>query len=295
MTTDFHFDTEIIIKLQHQGFRIKEVPIPTYYGGEICYVNGFRYAWDVTRAVMRYRQTVFGNTRHPEFQEYWRHYPLKRSRYSSHDTLMRLVGHGHTILDIGCGEGFLSRELAAAGNEVVGVDLLEKPQCVDSMKAYCRCDLSQGLDVEQEPLRSAHPDRILLLDVLEHLQRPEQILEACRALLAPGGVAIITVPNVANIWIRLNLLLGRFEYADRGILDRTHVRFYTRRAARRMLKENGFEVIQERATVVPIEIALTAPPTNPVMILLNGLLAAAARVFPTLFGYQLLFVARTAR
>ena len=295
MTADFHFDTEIIIKLQHQGFRIKEVPIPTYYGDEICYVNGMRYAWDVTMAVWRYRRTVFGNTRFPEFQEYWRHYPLKRSKHSSHDTLMRLVGRGHTILDIGCGEGYLSSELAAAGNEVIGVDLLEKPECVDSMKAYCRCDLSQGLDIEQEPLRSTHPDRILLLDVLEHLPRPEPILEACRALLPPGGVAIITVPNVANLWIRLSLLLGRFEYTDRGILDRTHVRFYTRKAARRMLEENGFEVIRESATVVPIEIALTAPPTNRVMMLLNGLLAAAARVFPTLFGYQLLFVARTAR
>jgi len=100
MTADFHFDTEIIIKLQHQGFRIKEIPIPTYYGGEICYVNGMRYAWDVTQAVWRYRRTVYGNQRFPEFQEYWRHYPLKRSRYSSHDHLIRLVGQGHTVLDV---------------------------------------------------------------------------------------------------------------------------------------------------------------------------------------------------
>ncbi|HEY1204522.1 MAG: bifunctional glycosyltransferase/class I SAM-dependent methyltransferase [Bryobacteraceae bacterium] len=295
MTEDFHFDTEIIIKLQHQGFRIKEVPIPTYYGGEICYVNGMRYAWDVTQAVWRYRRTVYGNRRFPEFQEYWRHYPLKRSRHSSHDYLMRLVGEGHTILDIGCGEGYLSRELAAAGNQVIGVDLLDKPQCLDSMKAYHCCDLSHGLDAGQEPLRSTHPDRVLLLDVLEHLTKPEPVLEACRTLLAPQGIAIITVPNIANIWVRLSLLLGRFEYTDRGILDRTHVRFYTRKAARRLLAENGFEVIRERATVVPVEIALTAPPSNPVMIALNRTLGAAAQVFPTLFGYQLLFVARAAR
>jgi len=208
---------------------------------------------------------------------------------------MRLVGEGHTILDIGCGEGYLSRELAAAGNQVIGVDLLDKPQCLDSMKAYHCCDLSHGLDAGQEPLRSTHPDRVLLLDVLEHLTKPEPVLEACRTLLAPQGIAIITVPNIANIWVRLSLLLGRFEYTDRGILDRTHVRFYTRKAARRLLAENGFEVIRERATVVPVEIALTAPPSNPVMIALNRTLGAAAQVFPTLFGYQLLFVARAAR
>jgi 2-polyprenyl-3-methyl-5-hydroxy-6-metoxy-1,4-benzoquinol methylase len=292
MTDDFHFDTEIIIKLHHQGFRIKEVAIPTYYGGEICYVNGVRYAWDVTRAVWRYRRTVYGNWRHPEFQEYWRHYPLKRSRHSSHDYLMQLVGRGHTILDIGCGEGFLSRELALAGNEVIGVDCIARPECLDSMKAYHRSDLSDGLDASQEPLRSAHPDRILLLDVLEHLTRPEPVLRACRDLLAPHGIAIVTVPNIANITIRLGLALGRFEYADRGILDRTHVRFYTRKAARLLLAANGFEVIRERATVMPVELALTAPPSNRAMILLNRLLAAATRVFPTLFGYQLLFVAR---
>jgi glycosyltransferase involved in cell wall biosynthesis len=295
MTEDFHFDTEIVIKLHHQGFRIKEVPIPTYYGGEICYVNGMRYAWDVTRAVWRYRRTVYGNCRFPEFQEYWRHYPLKRSRHSSHDYLMQLVGSGHSVLDIGCGEGFLSREVAEAGNQVVGVDLLETPECRAAMKAYHRCDLSQGMDGLRDRLRSERPDRILLLDVLEHLPRPEPLLDTCRALLEPHGLAIVTVPNVANIFVRLNLAFGRFEYTDRGILDRTHVRFYTRKAARRLLRDNGFEVVQERATVIPVEIALTAPPTNPAMRMVNGMLALATRAFPTLFGYQLLFVARPAR
>ena len=76
MTDDFHFDTEIIIKLQHQGFRIHEVPIPTYYGDEICYVNGLKYAADVARAVRRYHQTRRSVRRcHPEFQEYFVHYP----------------------------------------------------------------------------------------------------------------------------------------------------------------------------------------------------------------------------
>src|ERR1022692_2869932 len=88
MTDDFHFDTEIIIKLNHQGLKIAEVPIPTYYGTEICYVNGMKYARDVFRAVRRYKQTCRSVARYPEFAEYFVHYPIKRSKSSSHDFVL---------------------------------------------------------------------------------------------------------------------------------------------------------------------------------------------------------------
>src|SRR3982074_2634022 len=84
MTNDFHFDTEIIIKLNDQKFTITEIPIPTYYGSEICYVNGMKYARDVFRAVRRYKQTCRSVERHPEFEEYFNHYPIKQSLGSSH-------------------------------------------------------------------------------------------------------------------------------------------------------------------------------------------------------------------
>lgn len=71
MTDDFHFDTEIIIKLHHQNFTISEIPIPTHYGDEISHVNGWKYAKNVVRAVLRYRQTLRGAGNHPEFAEYF--------------------------------------------------------------------------------------------------------------------------------------------------------------------------------------------------------------------------------
>src|SRR5215831_7550739 len=74
MTDDFHFDTEIIIKLHHQGYIIREVPIPTYYGSEICYVNGIKYARDVVRSVYRYKQTCRSVRSYLEFAEYFVHY-----------------------------------------------------------------------------------------------------------------------------------------------------------------------------------------------------------------------------
>ena len=127
MTDDFHFDTQIIIKLNHQGFRILEVPIPTYYGGEICYVNGWNYAWNVTKAVHRYRRTVQSVKKYPEFSEYFVRYPLKGSRHSSHHYFRQLVGTNQDVLDCGCGEGHFAAELVKQQNRVVGIDVLPAP------------------------------------------------------------------------------------------------------------------------------------------------------------------------
>lgn len=70
MTDDFHFDTQIIVKLHHQQFRIREVPIPTYYGDEVCHVNGVQYAWNVIQTLLRYRRTVSAARSAPEYAEF---------------------------------------------------------------------------------------------------------------------------------------------------------------------------------------------------------------------------------
>lgn len=291
MTDDFHFDTEIIIKLHHQGFRIAEVPIPTYYGDEICYVNGFKYALDVTRAIRRYRDCVNSIRKHPEFEEYWVHYPVKESRYSSHYYLWKFAGSGNRILDIGCGEAFLASKVAEMGNRVTGVDVIESPRHRDALEAYYRQDLFEGLHLSA-PHVSGPFDRILLLDVLEHLPYPERILAACRDLLAPQGRILVSVPNIANITVRLGLLFGRFEYTERGILDRTHLRFYTRSTARRFVQQHGFEVTREVDTVMPVELALGVSPHNPLMRAFTELLHASTVLMPGLLGYQCLFELR---
>jgi hypothetical protein len=94
--------------------------------------------------------------------------------------------------------------------------------------------------------------------------------------------------------VRASLLLGRFPYADRGILDRTHLRFYTRASARRLLEESGFGVLWETATAMPVELALPALGRPP----LAGAVRAGARLlsaaWPTLFGYQFVFEAAPA-
>jgi 2-polyprenyl-3-methyl-5-hydroxy-6-metoxy-1,4-benzoquinol methylase len=294
MTNDFHFDTEIIIKLNHQGYRINEVPIPTYYGDELCYVDGMKYARHVVRAVKRYKQTCRSVRRFPEFQEYFVHYPIKRSKYSSHYYATKMVGSNQDVLDIGCGEGFFASELAKSGNRIIGVDNLPSPPR-RSMDQYFTADLDEGLQSTIDKLQGKRFDKVLLLDVLEHLRRPERILKQCHEVLKPEGRLVVSLPNVANITVRLMLLLGRFNYQERGILDKTHLRFFTGSTARCLLEENGYSIVEQRESVMPIELLLGASPRSVFMRILNRTLALVTRVMPGLFGYQIIFVAKSLR
>ena len=295
MTDDFHFDTEIIIKLHHHGFRILEVPIPTYYGDEICHVDGVRYARDVVRAVQRYKRTVRGAGSAEEFAEFAPHYPLKPSDHSSHAVAARWVGEGRRVLDVGCGQAFFSEVLAAAGNHVVGVDQLAEPAARTALEDYVRADLDAGLASVRGLLDREGFDTVLLMDVLEHLRWPEELLGECRSFLRPGGTIIVSVPNVANLTVRLALLLGRFEYTERGILDRTHVRHFTRRTVRRMVRDLGYAIVREDVTPVPFEVALGLSPRSRSVRVGGRILKALTRLWPGGLAYQSLLELRDGR
>jgi SAM-dependent methyltransferase len=134
-------------------------------------------------------------------------------------------------------------------------------------------------------------DVIVAADVLEHLPRPDGLLESLVPLFAPGGVLMLSLPNVANVAVRASLAAGRFAYTDRGILDRTHLRFYTRATARALLAGTGYRIDFEATTPMPVELALPAlarPPLAGPVRALSRLLATAR---PTLFGYQFFFEA----
>ena len=292
MTDDFHFDTEIIIKLNHQGFTIGEVPIPTYYGNEICYVNGMKYARDVFCAVRRYKTTCRSVACHPEFREYFVHYPVKHSKDSSHDYARRLVGTNQEVLDIGCGEGVLASEIKQNGNRVTGIDVLPEVEHQGELEGYFSADLDNGIQPVIQALNGKRFDRVLLLDILEHLRRPEDLLAECQEVLARDGQLIVSLPNIANITVRAMLLFGRFKYTERGLLDRTHLRFFTRKTARRLLEQSGYKIIRQEATVMPIELVLNLSPQKSVLRFSNRVLALMTRLMPGLLGYQTILVAR---
>jgi glycosyltransferase involved in cell wall biosynthesis len=289
MTDVFHFDTEIIIKLNHQGFRIKEVPIPTFYGKEICYVNGLKYARDITRAVKRYRSTVRSARCFPEFEEYYVNYPLKESKGSSHTVARQMIGSRQRVLDVGCGEGAFAKSIGK-DNAVTGVDIIPAPRHPDAFSRYVCADLNEGL--ASIPLGDAKFDKVLMLDVLQQLRDPETALREAGPLLTPAGQIILSLPNVANVTVRATLALGRFEYSNRGILDRRHLHFYTRSTIRKMLERCGYEVLAERPTVVPLNLLLDLPPDNPLGRLASAVLRFFTRLAPGILGYQWVVAAR---
>lgn len=295
MTDDFHFDTEIIIKLHHQRYSIKEVPIPTYYGTEICYVNGMKYAADVVRAVYRYKQTCRSVRPYPEFQEYFIPYPIKKSKNSSHDYARKFIGSNQQVLEIGCGEGLFAAELQKSGNRVTGVDAMASIHAGSELEQYFSANLDRGLRPVIDALHGKTFERVLLLDILEHLRDPETLLRQCHELVNPDGFVIVSLPNVANITVRLMLLLGQFKYSDRGILDSRHLRFFTRKTARRLLETHGFNVLSEKMAVIPVELVVGLPPENMVMRLINRTLAVLTRLMPGLMGYQTVLLAQSRR
>jgi hypothetical protein len=99
------------------------------------------------------------------------------------------------------------------------------------------------------------------------------------------------VPNVANLWVRLNLLFGRFEYTDRGICDRTHLRFFTRKTLIALAENAGLEIQTIRATPIPLELVNGFFVTFPGRIL-HSMLARCTSWFPTLLGYQFIVEAK---
>jgi 2-polyprenyl-3-methyl-5-hydroxy-6-metoxy-1,4-benzoquinol methylase len=295
MTDDFHFDTEIIIKLNHQRYRIHEIPVPTYYGDEVCYVNGLRYAKDIARAVSRYKKTVNSITPYPEFKEYFVQYPIKHSKGSSHHLVQKLVGSNQDILQVGCAGGLLAKELQKNGNRVTGIDSEAEAPSPEAFERYISADLDEGIRPALDQLAGKKFDRVLLLDVLEHLRDPERLLRQCRETLAPHGQLMVSVPNVANLSVRATLLFGNFDYKSRGILDRTHLRFFTRKTARRMLEESGYEILEQKMTVIPVELVPVVSNSNLLVKMLNGLLRMFTPLFPGLLGYQIMLVAKPRR
>jgi SAM-dependent methyltransferase len=280
---DFHFDTQIIIQLNAAGFRIKEVPIPTYYGDEISRVNGMKYAWDVTRSVLEFRLHQGGVAERPEY----RHvapapYREKHSPFSSHQLIVDAVPASSRVLDVGCASGYLADQLAAKGCTVVGVD----SQASDGAKGACSRFYEADLETPGWAPEERDFDRILFADVLEHL-RDVSILSRSKAWLRPNGKIIASTGNIALWFMRLALLSGRFQYGARGILDRTHVKLYTRATFRALIAEAGFRITKEDFTVIPIEkVAAAMPALAGPAVVLDSLQYTLARGRPELFAYQ---------
>lgn len=278
----FNFDTQIIIALLGRDKTIVEIPIPTYYGDEICYVNGLRYAADVLGDVATYRLATMGFTS-GELVQVGDEYGIKESEGSSHRIILELLDGAPParILDVGCSGGLLASQLRERGHHVSGVDLFESPETTERLDVFVQANLEDGLPDEI----GGGFDIAIAADVLEHVRNSDMLLQQIGARLAPGGRVLISLPNFGHWYPRLRTLFGAFDYDQRGILDKTHVRFFTRRSLLKMVRKNGFEVVTMRVTGLPIDVVGASRPglLRRAVAAVDGLLV---RLRPTLFGYQ---------
>jgi glycosyltransferase involved in cell wall biosynthesis len=276
----FNFDTQIIIQLHDAGMRIAEVPIPTYYGDEICYVDGVGYAADVTKDVVAYRlqKAGFGDGSRIALSE---EYQLKPSEGSSHGRISKLLKSKppSKILDLGCSSGLLAERLVEMGHHVTGVDVVEIAGVAERTNHFVKADLNDGIPIEV----GAGFDIVLAADVFEHLVNPGHLMAQVRDVLSPDGTALFCVPNIAHWYPRLRSTLGIFDYDQRGILDSTHLRFFTRRSIRKLVERSGFTVRRMEPVGLPLDaLGLEGTKAHAVRLLDHFLVT----LWPTLFGYQ---------
>ena len=288
-TNDFHFDTEIIIQLLLAGRRILELPIPTYYGDEICRVNGMKYAWDVTRAVLVARSQQLGLLYDRRFDVVPAagnaQYESKLDYPSPHSAVLDVVPAGARVLDLGCAGGYVGAMLRRRrGCRVTGVDKFPLAPGVE-LDRFILHDLNDGFP----PVDASEYDYVLLLDVVEHLASPEAFVDELRNALSvtPATRLLVSTANIGFVVNRLMLLVGQFNYGKRGILDLTHTRLFTFASFRRLFEQAGFRVVGTRGIPGPFPLAIRNPALSRFVLRVNQWLIAIA---PRLFSYQMFFV-----
>ena len=280
-TNDFHFDTEIIIQFVLAGLRIKELPIPTYYGDEVCRVDGLKYAWDVCKTMLRARihQMDLLYDRKFDVGTPSRSYELKLDYPSSHTFALEAVRPGSEVLNVGGLKADLTPEIAARGCRVT--NLGEPPAGDDGASEF----IPWNLQSREFPVDVSRFDQIYLLDVIEHLHEPERFMEELRyAARRHRPEVILTTANVGFFVTRLMLLFGQFNYGRRGILDRTHRRLFTFGSLQTMLEQSGYKILETRGVPAPFPLAVKQGGLSRWLLRCNEALLRVSRGW---FSYQI--------
>jgi 2-polyprenyl-3-methyl-5-hydroxy-6-metoxy-1,4-benzoquinol methylase len=208
--------------------------------------------------------------------------------------------HGHVVeqfrsrppsrvLDLGCGDGSLAAQLRGMGHTVVGVDRVKVDGVGARVDQFVEADLDAGLPDEV----GDDFDVVVGVDVLSHLRDPEVALRAAAARLRPGGSILVSIPNFSHWYPRARVATGRFSYDRRGILDHSHLRFFTRASALRMFEAAGLVPRRTQTVGVPVNLLVQRSSGKTrgsrVAKVLKAFDQAGVAVRSSLFAYQYLF------
>jgi glycosyltransferase involved in cell wall biosynthesis len=284
-TNDFHFDTEIIIQFVLKKLRIAELPIPTYYGDESCYVNGMKYAWNVFKSTVKARLCgihLFYDRKFDVAPETTQHND-KLGFPSSQTFAVEACATSKNILQLGIGHANIAAALRRRECRVTAIDFAANELTEASGATYSAASPSM-------PGNLPAYDQILLMDLIEHLHDPENFMEALRKQTADRRPElIITCANVAFFVTRIMLALGQFNYSRKGILAIGHRRLFTFKSLRALLEQAGYEILEARGVPAPFPLAIASKFWSKGLLRANQLLL---RISKSLFAYQICIRAR---
>ena len=280
---DHSFDNEIIAQFLISKQNIKEIAIPTYYGDEISYVNGLKYAFQVFIINLKSKFQELGIFYDHKFDCYEKklgNYILKDKFESTHKKALDIVGDNLKILDIGCNTGELGNLFIKKNCEVTGIDY--KVNQNQKLKNYIEQNLDNGLpEINYDQF-----DYVLILDVIEHLKDPESFLIELKKKLKNNlkVKVLISTPNIAFFIMRLMLLIGNFNYGSRGILDKTHTRLFTFSSFSSLVKQSDFNILKTYGVPAPFQLAVGRNSLSKFFEKLNVLLIKLSK---RLFSFQI--------
>jgi glycosyltransferase involved in cell wall biosynthesis len=286
-TNGFHFDTEIIIQLVLKNVRIAELPIPTYYGDEICHVNGVKYAWDVFKSTVKARlcgihlfyDRKFDVNPGPATHSDKLGFP------SSQTFAVDACAPGKNVLQLEIGHTNVGTELKRRGCQVTAIDFAANEVSENSLAPSVASAPPPRL-----PSNLPSYDQILLMDLVEHLHDPESFMDELRRRTAGRQPeVIVTSANVAFVITRIMLAFGEFNYSRKGILGLGHRRLFTMRSLRALLEQAGYEVIETRGVPAPFPLAIGTNRLSNTLLKLNEFLL---KISKSLFAYQICIRAR---
>lgn len=188
-----------------------------------------------------------------DYKEY--HYNLSLEEESTASRTMKLVGYGKRVLELGCSVGAQSKILVEQlGCSVVGVEI--NPNAAEKARNFCDKVLVGNLDKFDLGVELAGEqfDVVLCADVLEHLYSPTELIRKLKPILANDGYIVSSIPNIAHAALIFELANGKFDYRSRGLLDDTHIRFFTRKSLFSMFTDAGYLITHlDRGLAEPLE------------------------------------------
>jgi glycosyltransferase involved in cell wall biosynthesis len=284
-TNDFHFDTEIIIQFVLRKLRIAELPIPTFYGDEVCHVNGLKYAWDVFKSTVKARLCgihLFYDRKFDVNPEMWTHSD-KLAFPSSQRFAVEACIPGKNVLQLGIGHANVAAELERRDCRATAIDFAanELAENADTIRSAANPSLPANIPAY---------DQILLMDLVEHLHDPENFMDTLRKQTAGRRPeVIISTANVAFFITRIMLAFGQFNYSRKGILGIGHRRLFTFKSLRALLEQAGYEILEARGVPAPYPLAIGTNFWSRALLKSNQFLL---RISPGLFAYQICIRAR---